>query len=174
MIYETHGLPLISTVIYVLLIFLSVIIAIMGSLIIIPFFTRRAIDEKKEIVKNRNIGIALVLGSFIWTIGRMCFETIHPMMDAWYSKYSVGFDFKSLLSLILGIIGSLLIALIIGALTVYLSIKLLMVLTRDINEWEEIKDGNIAVAIVLSVTVIVVGMFFESLISYIVANLFSI
>ena len=47
-----------------------------------------------------------------------------------------------------------------------------MVLTRSINEWEEIKDGNHAVAIIISVTVVVVGMFFESIISTIVVNLF--
>ena len=47
-----------------------------------------------------------------------------------------------------------------------------MILIKDIDEWEEIKQGNIAVAIVISITVVVVGMFFESIVSYIVINIF--
>ena len=173
MLFETQDFQLVSTIMYVLLILLSAVIAIMGSLTIIPFFTRKRINEKVEIVKNRNIGIALVLGSFIWTIGRMCFETLKPMMNEWYSRYTEGFNFNAALYMLFGIIVSLIIALLVGAITVYLSIKLLMVITRDIDEWEEIKNGNTAVAIVISVTVVIVGMFFESIVSSIVITLFS-
>ncbi|MCK4763869.1 MAG: DUF350 domain-containing protein [Candidatus Aminicenantes bacterium] len=172
MFYETPDIQFFSTIIYLVLILFSAVIAIMGSILIISFFTGRAINEKEEIVANRNIGMALVLGSFIWTIGRMCFETVKPTMNAWYSAYSAGFNIKTALKLTLGILGSQVIALIIGAVTIYISVKGLMIFTRGINEWEEIKNGNNAVAIIISVTVVVVGMFFESIISTIVVNLF--
>jgi uncharacterized BrkB/YihY/UPF0761 family membrane protein len=169
--YPTDNLQLFSTIIYVSLIFASVIISVMGSMIIITFLTRKKIQVKEEIVKNKNIGIALVLGSFIWTIGRMCFESIKPIMNVWYSNYASGFTTKSILSFIFGIFGSLLAALVIGAIAVYLSIKVLTVINKDINEWEEMKLHNVAVGIVISITVIVVGMFFESIVSYIVMNI---
>lgn len=172
MFYDTPNIQLVSTIIYFLLILISAFIAVLGSILLISRFTGKSIDEKEEIVENRNIGMALVLGSFIWTIGRMCFETIKPTMNAWYSAYSAGFNIKTILKLTLGILGAQVIALIIGAITIYISIRILMVLTRSINEWEEIKDGNHAVAIIISVTVVVVGMFFESIISTIVVNLF--
>ena len=143
----------------------------MGSMIIITFLTRKKIQVKEEIVKNKNIGIALVLGSFIWTIGRMCFESIKPIMNVWYSSYASGFTAKSIFSFVLGIFGSLLAALLIGAIAVYLSIKVLTVINKDINEWEEMKLHNVAVGIVISITVIVVGMFFETIVSYIVMNI---
>jgi uncharacterized BrkB/YihY/UPF0761 family membrane protein len=145
----------------------------MGSMIIITHLTRRTIYVKEEIVKNRNIGIALVLSSFIWTIGRMCIETIRPIMNVWYNTYASGFSLKSVLIFVLGILGSLLIALIIGAIIVFLSMKVLMVINKDINEWEEIKRGNTAVALIISITVVVVGMFFESIVSNLVINLFN-
>lgn len=171
--YETSNLELFSTILYILLIFLSVIISVMGSMIIITHLTRRTIYVKEEIVKNRNIGIALVLSSFIWTIGRMCIETIRPIMNVWYNTYASGFSLKSVLIFMLGILGSLLIALIVGAIIVFLSMRILMVINKDINEWEEIKRGNTAVALIISITVVVVGMFFESIVSNLVINLFN-
>ncbi len=170
--YETPGLELLSTIIYVILIFASVILSVMGSIIILTFLTRPQIDVKEEIAYNQNIGIALILSSFIWTIGGMCLESVKPIMNEWYNTWASGITFKSALTFAAGILGAMLNALIIGAITVYLALKILMVLIKDIDEWEEIKQGNIAVAIVISVTVIVVGMFFESIVSYIVMNIF--
>ena len=168
---ENSILQLVSNLIYLLMIFASVIVSVFGSIIIIKFLTRHKVDVKEEIVKNRNIGIALVLGSFIWTIGRLCFETIKPVMNAWYSGYYAGFSLKSSLKLLGGISLSLSIALLTGAITIYFAIKILMVLTKDIDEWEEIKNGNNSVAIIISITIIVIGLFFESILSTLITGL---
>jgi uncharacterized membrane protein YjfL (UPF0719 family) len=173
MIFHDTTLDVISTGVYILLIFISAVITIMGSLMIITWLTRKRMHEKEEIVRNRNVGVAIVLGSFIWTIGRMCLEAIKPIMNAWYSGWQSGFSFTSGLILAGRILASLLIALIVGAVTVYMAIKILMVLTREINEWEQIKNGNIAVAIMIGITVVVVGMFFEPVVSSLVVNLFN-
>ena len=167
----TLKVELISTGIYLFLIFVSVIIAVMGSMFLISYFTSKEINEKEEIVKNRNVGIALVLGSFIWTIGRMCNETLKPIMNSFYSNYASGFTFKSVFLFILGALASLLIALIISAIVVFLSIRVLMIINKDINEWMEIRRGNTAVAIIIAITVIVVGLFFESVVSYSIVSL---
>lgn len=169
---EMSQLGILSTVIYLALIFVSSIISVLGSIGIISFLTRKSIDVKEEIVKNKNVGIALVLVSFIWAIGRMCIETVRPIMNAWYSGYASGFTFKTILFFSLGFLGSLLVALISGALIIFLSMRILMVVTRDIDEWLEIKHGNTAVALVIAATIFVVGMFFESIISYIVIHMF--
>lgn len=169
---DTPGLGAVSTIFYVFLILASVLISVLGSIVMIAFLTRRKIDVKEEIVYNRNWGLALVLGSFIWTIGQMCLESVRPIMNVWYSNFASGFTLSSALSFAAGIIGALLNALLIGAITVYLSIKILMVIIKDVNEWEEIKQGNFAVAIVIAVTVIVVGMFFETIVSFLVASIF--
>lgn len=170
--YQTDNLQLFSTIIYVVFIFASAIIAVMGSSFIISFMTRKSIDVREEIVRNRNVGIALVQGSFIWTIGRMCFESIKPVMNVWYSSYAEGFTLKLVLKFVFGILGALFLSLLIGALAVYLSMKVIFIITKDVNEWKEIRRGNTAVAIVISITVVVVGMFFESITSYIVMNVF--
>lgn len=172
MIFHDTYLNVVSTIVYIILIFISAVITVLGSLLIITWLTRKQIDVKEEIVRNRNIGIAIVLGSFIWTIGRMCLETVTPIMNAWYSGWASGFSFISGLLLAGGMIASLLIALIIGTFTVFMSIKILMIFTRDINEWEEIKNGNLAVAVIIGITVVVVGMFFEPVVSSVVVNLF--
>ncbi len=102
----------------------------------------------------------------------MCYEAVNPIMNVWYNQIATGFTLSSALSFIGGVLGSLLSALLIGAITVYLSIKLLMIINRGTREWEEIKRSNMAIAIVISTTVIVVGMFFRSIISFIVISIF--
>jgi hypothetical protein len=171
--YESSGIELVATLIYLALIFVSVIMAVFGSILLLTLFTHRKIDVKEEIVYNRNIGIALVLGSFIWTIGQMCLRSTKPIMNVFFSTYATGFTFGSAVSFTVGILGSMLTAVIFGGISVFLALKILMGITKGINEWQEIKQENIAVAVVISITVIVVGMFFESIVSYIVTNIIS-
>ncbi|MBN2400048.1 MAG: DUF350 domain-containing protein [Candidatus Aminicenantes bacterium] len=170
---ESNGLNLLSTVIYLAVIFIAAIISVLGSIWIMAFLTRKSIQEKKEIVQRQNINTAMVLGAFIWTVGHLCFETIKPIMNVWYINYPAGIRLATGLLFFLGVIASLLVALVSGALIVFLALKLLMVITRDIDEWKEIKSGNIAVAVVIGVTVIVLGMFIESIISSISLALFN-
>lgn len=172
-LYETPGIELLSTIIYLVLVFASLIISVMGSMVILSYLTRHKIDVKEEIIYNRNVGLALVLGSFIWTIGQMCISSMKPIMNVWYTQFATGFTAGTAFSFAVGILGSLLNALIIGTITVFLSLKILMVINKETDEWQEIKRGNIAIAIIISITVIVAGMFFESIISYIVTNIFS-
>ncbi len=172
-LYETPGLEILSTLIYLVLVFASLIISVMGSVVILSFLTRRRIDVKEEIIYNRNVGLALVLGSFIWTIGQMCLSSIKPIMNVWYTEFAGGFTAGAAFSFAFGILGAMLNALIIGTITVFLSVKILMIINKETNGWQEIKRGNTAIAIIISITVIVAGMFFESIISYIVTNIFS-
>jgi len=172
-VYGNSSINLISTVLYLVLLFMSAIVSILGSIWIIQFLTRRDYEEKKEIIRHHNIGVAMVLGAFIWTIGRMCLETIKPIMNTWYTQYSAGVSLKIALYFSLGVLLSLMIALLSGALVVFLAMRLLMVLTKDIDEWKELRKGNMAVAVIVSVTVIVLGMFFETIISQLVLALFN-
>ncbi len=173
--FRTPSLHWSSSLFYLFLIFISVIVAVMGSLLLIRFLTHKRIDVKEEIVQNCNLGIALVLASFIWTIGSMALETIRPIMNAWYGSFADGGVQMPGLGVFLSkVFGAMMMALIIGAFTVMMALKVLMVINRDINEWEEIKGGNTAVAVVMAVTVTLSGLFFQSVVSYIVVNLFGI
>jgi len=173
MFMESSYLNVISILLYLILIFLAVTLTVTGAMVIIARLTRR-IDEKKEIVRNRNVGIALVFSSFLWAIGNLTLQSIRPIMNSWYTLYSRGFDFGRGVTFALKIIGSLLIALGFGAVAIFLSIRVLMVLHRKIDEWEEIKNGNLAVAITISVTVVVVGMFFQPVVNAVIATVLRI
>lgn len=172
--FHTTNLHFLSIVIYFILIFASVIISIMGSMMIMTYLTSRSIDIKEEIIINRNIGISIVLGSFIWTIGNMCYETIQPVMNAWYSTYAGGVNSKSILIFSSGLIAALFLALLTGTVIIFMSLKILMVINRETGEWEEIKQGNTAIAIIIAVTVVLVGQFFGSIISYLVIRIFGL
>lgn len=167
------GFNLLSTAIYLAVSLTAGIISILGSIWILTFLTRKSVHEKREIVRHKNIAPALVLGAFIWTIGHMCFEAIKPIMNVWYINYPGNIGFKTGLLFVLGTLASLLMALILGALVVFLALKLLIGLTRDIDEWDEIEKGNHAVAVIIGITAIVLGMFIESIVSTISLALFN-
>lgn len=173
MFLESSYLSILSILLYLVLIFLSVILTVGGSMIIIGRLTRD-IDERKEIVENRNLGIALVFGSFIWAIGSLCLQTIRPIMNDWYTTFARGFDLGTGLAFGLKILVSLGLALVFGALVIFLSIRALMVFHRRIHEWEEIRKGNLAVAVTISVTVVVVGLFFQPVVSAVISAIFRI
>lgn len=72
--------------------------------------------------------------------------------------------FKMAWEILLYKVIELVIALIIGVLAMFLAVKVFEKLTRGIDEWEELKKGNVAVAIlmssiVLSVALMVIFMF---------------
>jgi hypothetical protein len=170
MFLESAYLNVLSILLYLVLIFLSVILTVGGSMLIIARLTRE-IDEKKEIVDNRNVGIALVFGSFIWAIGNLCLQTVRPIMNDWYTTFTRGFDLETGLAFGLKIVVSLSLALVFGGLVIFVSIRALMFLHRRINEWKEIQKGNLAIAVTIAVTVIVVGMFFQPVVSAVISAL---
>jgi uncharacterized membrane protein YjfL (UPF0719 family) len=154
-----------STLAYFLILVIIALTTVFGAMLLISVFTRE-IDEKKEIIEKKNIAAGIVFLSFFWSVGMIIFETISPIMQKWYDLFSPGLSFLLLLRFLLFVLIVELGALLISVVIIYFSLKLIHLITRNINEWEEIKNQNVSLALVMGAVIIFLGYVFKSFIVY--------
>lgn len=120
-----------------------------------------SIDEEEELQKN-NIAVALLSASLIFALGYMMKSAVYPLVRdffniLFYSDEGVG---RMLIGFGLIVI-QFLVSLIVSIGSLWLGVKGFSWLTRNIDEFEEIRSNNIAVAILMSVIIITVALFLK-------------
>ncbi len=123
----------------------------------------KGIDEEKEIAKG-NTAVGIIVASVFIAIGVVVQSGVTGISDG--LKIAVPFlvqgdlvsailpIFMSILQLLLGI------GLAIGA--IYLALNVLDKLTKGIEEFEELKKGNVAVALEMAGVIITVAIIIQS------------
>lgn len=147
----------ISTVILSLL--LGVFVLFLGFRV----FSRLSTDinEEEELLKN-NIAAAILSSSFIFSLGYMMKSSIYPLIQTFFNIlfYSDGGPGRIILGFAL-IILQFTIALFISVGSLWTGIKGFTWLTKNIDEFEEIRKNNIAVSILMSVIIITLALFLQ-------------
>ncbi len=120
------------------------------------------INEENEI-KNNNIAVAILSGSFIFAMGIMMRSSVDPLI---HSIFRAIFYNESGIS---GVLGHLSIALLqfiaslfISIISLWFGVKGFTWLTKNINEFEEIQKNNIAVAILMASIIITLALFLQN------------
>jgi len=121
----------------------------------------RDIDEEKELAKG-NVAIGIIVASVFVAIALVVQSGVSGLSVGINKALSVGilsFDGLAsvgiaLLQLVLGI------ALAVGA--IYLSLYILDKLTKGVEEFEELKKGNVAVALEMAGVIIAVAVIIQS------------
>lgn len=126
-------------------------------------------------IKADNTAFAIFSGAILLSVGMIMAESITPAMNA----YRVGVQqTQSLQMTALGLIKILLTYLLIGLVTAFIiniiSIWLYNLLTKEVDEITEIRNGNIATAIITAVIILSItmmaktslGTIFESFVPY--------
>lgn len=148
-------LSAITTVIF------SLILAIFVLFLGFRLFSRltRTIDEEEEL-QNNNIAVALLSGSLIFSLAYMMRSSVYPLVRDFFSIlfYNEGGAERMVLGFAL-IILQFLVALLVSIGSLWLGVKGFSWLTRNIDEFEEIRHNNIAVAILMSVIIITLALF---------------
>lgn len=143
---------------------LSLILGIFILLIGFKMFSglSKSINEENEI-QNNNIAVAILSGSFIFAMGLMMRTSIDPLIQ---SIFRAIFYNNSGIS---GLLGHLSIALLqfmaslfISIISLWLGVKGFTWLTHNINEFEEIKNNNIAVSILMASIIITLALFLQN------------
>lgn len=113
----------------------------------------RGIDEWKELKKG-NIAVGIVLAGIILSIALIIEGSVSRALDV--LSPSLGFPalFISMLIAILEVFVGLLAAIF----TVYVSLRVLDGLTPEIEELQELKKGNAAVALVIAMVMVAVAL----------------
>ena len=117
------------------------------------------LDEMHELKKG-NIAAGIFLSSVLVSVGLVLFKVIYPIICTFNTCFVRSEPVLTDLFVWLGyILLYLFITIPVSVVTIWLGISLFCRMTPYINEIEEVKNNNIAVAILLSVITIVLAVF---------------
>lgn len=121
----------------------------------------KGIEEEKEIAKG-NAAVGILVASVFIAIGIVVQSGVAGVSAGLSTAWSVGFlTTEGILAIILGILQLLIgIGLAIGA--IYLALNILDKLTKGIEEFEELKKGNVAVALEMAGVIITTAIIIQS------------
>jgi uncharacterized membrane protein YjfL (UPF0719 family) len=124
-----------------------------------------SIDEEFEL-RNNNIAVALVSGSFIISLGILMKSVIDPItqtvFNLVYQYQQLGIGFSDVFSTLGIVLLQFSVALILSLATLTLGTRLYMKLNRQTDEITEIANNNIAVAIVVAAITITLAIMLSS------------
>jgi uncharacterized membrane protein YjfL (UPF0719 family) len=115
-------------------------------------------NEMEEIKKN-NTAVGILMGAMILSIVIVCINSLESAITvlgiALRSPESTWLTYLKFSGIMLA---HMLLSSIIAFFGVYFGIRLFMWMTRDINEMDEIRKNNIAVAVIIGVIVVSMAM----------------
>lgn len=122
-----------------------------------------------------NASVAVLLSAIILCMGILIQESANPIMNAFRLFLNQDLSYQSIFLKMLKVMGIYLgMAVICGFIINLIGILLFTSLTRNINEWQAIRENNISVAILTGVIIIVLtlaikdgmSLIFESWVPY--------
>ena len=154
---------LVNAAVGIIQLIIAVILAVVALYIGFSVFGRvtRDVDEQKELAKG-NVAFGIVVAAI--------FVAIAVVVQSGVSGISVGISKASVLGFTsvdgLIVIAIAIIQLILGVLlaigAIYLALNILDKLTQGVEEFEELKKGNVAVALEMAGVIIAVALIIQS------------
>ena len=120
----------------------------------------RGIDEEKELAKG-NAAVGILVASVFIAIALVVQSGVSGLSVALNRALVLGFTADGILTVVIAVIQLLLgIVLAVGA--IYLALNILDRLTTGVNEFEELRKGNVAVALEMAGVIIAVAVIVQS------------
>jgi uncharacterized membrane protein YjfL (UPF0719 family) len=137
----------------------SAVLAVVSIFFGVRVFDRltEGIDEMRELAKG-NAAVAIMMGAIIISIALLLkpaiFEFAHGIRPGYGADLLLGLAAINIVKMAIG--------LLVAIITIFLSFRVLDMLTADIDEVKELKKGNVGIAImiaavILAVTILVSG-----------------
>ncbi len=156
-----------SIIIGIVQLIIAVILAVVSLYIGFAMLSRMTgkIDEEKELAKG-NVAVGILVASI--------FVSIAIVIQSGVAGVSIGLRSAvdgNIYSLIVSII-QLVLGMILAVAGIYLSLNIFDKLTKEIDEFEEIRKGNVAVALEMAGVIIAVALIIQSGVLGITSSLF--
>ena len=120
----------------------------------------RGIDEEKELAKG-NAAVGILVASVFIAIALVVQSGVSGLSVGINKALSLGLNSDGILTIVVAIVQLILgIILAIGA--IYLALNILDRLTTGVNEFEELRKGNVAVALEMAGVIIAVAVIIQS------------
>jgi len=118
----------------------------------------RELDEVGELKRN-NVAAGVVFAALVLALALVMRQASYPAVSALKTTLLQGLGLGSALKVLgLGVV-YVAVALVIAMVSIAIGVRVFLRLTRDIDEFAEIKSNNVAVAISLGVVIVVLGVF---------------
>jgi uncharacterized membrane protein YjfL (UPF0719 family) len=120
----------------------------------------RGIDEEKELAKG-NAAVGILVASVFIAIALVVQSGVSGLSVALNRALFLGFTTDGILTVLIAVI-QLLLGIILAVGAIYLALNILDRLTTGVNEFEEIRKGNGAVALEMAGVIIAVAVIVQS------------
>jgi len=120
----------------------------------------KGIDEEKELAKG-NAAVGILVASVFIAIAVVVQSGVTGLSVGINKAISLGFNSDGILAVVVAIF-QLLIGIVLAITAIYLALNILDRLTSGVNEFEELKKGNVAVALEMAGVIIAVAVIIQS------------
>jgi uncharacterized membrane protein YjfL (UPF0719 family) len=120
----------------------------------------KGIDEEKELAKG-NAAVGILVASVFIAIALVVQSGVSGLSVALNRALSLGFNSDGILTVVVAVI-QLILGIILAVGAIYLALNILDRLTTGVEEFEELKKGNIAVALEMAGVIIAVAVIIQS------------
>lgn len=142
---------------------LAVILAVVALYIGFSVLTRitKGIDEEKELAKG-NVAVGIVVASVFFAIAFVVQAGVAGVSSGLSKALGVGILTLDGILIVSAAVFQLIIGIALAIGAIYLALNVLDKLTKGIEEFEEIKKGNVAVAVMMGGVIISVAVIIQS------------
>lgn len=122
----------------------------------------KGIDEEKEIAKG-NVAVGILVASVFIAIGIVVQSGVAGISKGLSASLSAGdiLSFAGIMPIVLSLI-QLILGIVLAIAAIYLALNILDKLTKGIEEFEELKKGNVAVALEMAGVIITTAIIIQS------------
>jgi uncharacterized membrane protein YjfL (UPF0719 family) len=120
----------------------------------------RGIDEEKELAQG-NAAVGILVASVFIAIALVVQSGVSGLSVGINKALSLGLNSDGILTVVVAIV-QLLLGIILAVGAIYLALNILDRLTTGVNEFEELRKGNIAVALEMAGVIIAVAVIIQS------------
>jgi len=121
----------------------------------------KGIDEEKEIAKG-NVAVGVLTAAVFVAIAIVVQSGVQGLSVGITRAFDIGLLSIDGIAAIVAALLQLILGIALAIVAIYLALNILDRLTTTINEWDEIRKGNVAVALEMSGVIIAVAVIIQS------------
>ncbi|VVB91641.1 Uncharacterised protein [uncultured archaeon] len=156
-------MELINAVVGIIQLVIAIILAVVALYIGFSVLGKitKGIDEEKEIAKG-NTAVGILVASVFIAIGIVVQSGVSGISKGISAALGVGILSVTGIAIIVVSIVQLILGIVLAIVAIYLALNILDKLTKGIEEFEELKKGNVAVALEMAGVIITVAIIIQS------------
>ncbi len=156
-------MELINAVVGIIQLVIAIILAVVALYIGFSVLGKitKGIDEEKEIARG-NTAVGILVASVFLAIGIVVQSGVAGISVGISQAMNVGFLSSLGIAIIVVSILQLVLGIVLAIVAIYLALNILDKLTKGIDEFEELKKGNVAVALEMAGVIITVAIIIQS------------